>query len=263
MLAAQTGGKRTKLIGGIPCVTPANVAPAFMRMSFFAQRRHVTRNDQELYMIIDAAFSRKLAQRLLEINAVVLRPHEPFVWASGWNSPIYCDNRLTLLYPELRSEMAETLTAFIRKEFNGVEVITGTATAGIPHAAWVADRMNLPMAYVRAKAKSYGMGNQIEGGVRKGQSTVVIEDLISTGGSVGSVVDALQFVGARVESVCTIFTYNFDVAQERFSELNVPVYALTDYNTLIDVAVEKGYVKETDLKLLGDWRSKPETWPKK
>ncbi len=212
-------------------------------------------------MIIHPEFSRKLAKALLEINAVVLRPNDPFVWASGWNSPIYCDNRLTLLYPELRREIAQTLSEFIRTNFSDTEVVTGTATAGIPHAAWVADRLELPMAYVRAKAKSYGMGNQIEGGVRKGQKTVVIEDLISTGSSVISVVDALQFIGADVQAVCTIFTYAFDVSEKRFNEHNLPVYCLTDYITLIAVASEMGYVKDSDLDLLAQWRSAPEHWP--
>ncbi|MCH8523802.1 MAG: orotate phosphoribosyltransferase [Balneolales bacterium] len=214
-------------------------------------------------MIINSDFSRKLARELLRINAVVLRPHEPFVWSSGWNSPIYCDNRLTLLYPDLRKEMAVTFADFIGKTYPEASVITGTATAGIPHAAWVSEKMNLPMAYVRAKAKAYGMGNQIEGGVRKGESTIVIEDLISTGGSVGSVIDTLQFVGASVKAVCTIFTYNFEVAEKKMAHLGVPVHSLTDYATLIDVAIEEGYVKTQDLELLTDWRNAPETWPKK
>jgi orotate phosphoribosyltransferase len=214
-------------------------------------------------MIINATYSRELALHLLKINAVVLRPNEPFVWSSGWNSPIYCDNRLTLLYPEIRNKMAEVFTNFIKTNYANIEVITGTATAGIPHASWIADRLNLPMAYVRSKAKAYGMGNQIEGGVKKGQSTVVIEDLISTGGSVLSVVDALQFVGADVKAVCTIFTYNFDVGVNKFNELNIPVHSLLDYSTLIDVALEHGYVKESDIELLNQWRDHPATWPKK
>lgn len=213
-------------------------------------------------MIINADFSKELALSLLKINAVVLRPNEPFVWASGWNSPIYCDNRLTLLHVDLRNKMAETLAIFIKTNIPTVEVITGTATAGIPHAAWVSDRLNLPMAYVRSKAKSYGMGNQIEGGVKKGQPTVVIEDLISTGGSAVSVVDALQFVGAEVQAICTIFTYNFEVSKKNFDSVGVPVYSLTDYQTLIEVAVEHGFVKELDVALLNQWRKTPDTWPK-
>ena len=214
-------------------------------------------------MIINTEYSKELALQLLKINAVILRPNEPFVWASGWNSPIYCYNRLTLLYPEIRNEMAKTFSSFIKENFPKTKVITGTATAGIPHAAWIADRLNLPMAYVRSKAKAYGMGNQIEGGVRKGESTVVIEDLVSTGGSVISVIDALQFVGVNVQAVCTIFTYDFEISARKFSDVKVPFYSLLDYNTLIDVAVENGYVKETDLKLLTQWRTNPDIWPKK
>jgi orotate phosphoribosyltransferase len=213
-------------------------------------------------MIISAEYSRELALQLLTINAVVLRPNEPFVWSSGWNSPIYCDNRLTLLYPEIRNKMASTIAAFIQQNYPKTEVITGTATAGIPHAAWIADRLNLPMAYVRSKAKAYGMGNQIEGGVRKGQPTVVIEDLVSTGGSVISVIDALQFVGAKVQAVCTIFTYDFEVSAQKFNDVGVPFYSLLDYPTLIDVAYQNGFVKETDLELLAQWRTNPHTWPR-
>ena len=213
-------------------------------------------------MLIDRSFARKLAHELLRIDAVVLRPNEPFVWSSGWNSPIYCDNRLTLLHPALRTEIAETLVGFIRSTYPDVEVITGTATAGIPHAAWVSDRMNLPMAYVRSKAKSYGMGNQIEGEKKKGQRTIVIEDLISTGGSIFSVVEALQFVGADVRGCATIFTYQFDVASAKFKDMNLRLDWLTDYSTLIEVALEEGRIKEEDLALLNRWRDEPSTWPR-
>ncbi|MEX1137192.1 MAG: orotate phosphoribosyltransferase [Balneolales bacterium] len=212
-------------------------------------------------MIIDKDFSEKLALALLKINAVVLRPKNPFVWSSGWNSPIYCDNRLTILYPELRRKIADHLVEHIEKTAPDVDVITGTATAGIPHAAWVSDRMNKPMAYVRSKAKAYGMGNQIEGGVSKGQSTVIIEDLVSTGSSAISVVEPLQFIGAHVKQICTIFTYGFETAEEKFERLKIPVYSLTDYSTLINVAVENGYVRESDLDLLNQWRQNPDVWP--
>lgn len=212
-------------------------------------------------IILNKEFSKKLARYLLEINAVVLRPENPFTWASGWNSPIYCDNRLTLRHPEIRKEISLAFIEVINKNFAGVEVITGTATAGIPHAAWVAQSLDRPMAYVRAKAKSYGLGNQIEGGVDKGQSTVVIEDLISTGGSVMSVVEALNFIGADVKAVLCIFTYGFDNANKKFGEAEIPVYSLTDYSTLIDVALEIGKIKKNDIQLLNDWRKSPETWP--
>lgn len=211
-------------------------------------------------MIINETFARELAAHLLEINAVVLRPQEPFTWASGWHSPIYCDNRLTLHYPEIRKKIAAQFTEFINSEYPSIDVITGTATAGIPHAAWVAGALNKPMAYVRAKPKSYGMGNQIEGGVAKGESTIVIEDLISTGGSALSVIDALQFVGANVEALISIFTYGFDVSIENFNKVNVPVFTLTDYTTLVDVAVEKGFVSSDDLEHLSSWRKNPDTW---
>lgn len=212
-------------------------------------------------MIIDQKFSKEIALHLLEINAVVLRPNEPFTWSSGWHSPIYCDNRLTLRYPEIRKKIAAKFTNFIREEYGGVDVITGTATAGIPHAAWVAGSLNKPMSYVRAKAKAYGLGNQIEGGIQKGESTVVIEDLISTGGSAISVVEALNFIGADIKAVLSIFTYGFDKSIQRFEEADIPVHTLTDYTTLIEVAKDNGYVNESDLQTLAAWRQNPSTWP--
>jgi orotate phosphoribosyltransferase len=212
-------------------------------------------------MILNNSFARELAAHLLDINAVVLRPNDPFTWTSGWNSPIYCDNRLTLRYPEIRNKIENEFTAIIREKYPDVNVVTGTATAGIPHAAWVASNLNKPMAYVRAKAKAHGMGNQIEGGVKKGESTVVIEDLISTGGSAISVVEALKFVGAKVDAVLSIFTYDFDKASKRFSDTEVPVYTLTDYKTLVNVAIEKGVIDGDDLDLLSSWREHPDVWP--
>ncbi len=211
-------------------------------------------------MIINEIFAEELAAQLLEINAIILRPNEPFTWASGWNSPIYCDNRLTLHYPEIRKNIAHQFASFIENEFPHIDVITGTATAGIPHATLIADALSKPMAYVRAKPKTYGMGNQIEGGVAKGESTVVIEDLVSTGGSALSVIDALQFVGANVDALISIFTYGFDVSYHNFQNVNVPVYTLTDYTTLVNVAVEKGFVTTSDLDVLSSWRTNPDTW---
>lgn len=212
-------------------------------------------------MITDQTFARELAADLLDINAVLLRPDNPFVWSSGWNSPIYCDNRLTILYPELRKKIADKFSDIITNEVGPVDVITGTATAGIPHAAWVSDKLGKPMAYVRAKAKAYGMGNQIEGGVRKGESTVVIEDLISTGTSAMSVVEALQFIGADVKALLTIFTYGFDVSEQIIADHNLTFYTLTDYPTLVDVALEKGTIRKSDVAFLNQWREHPETWP--
>lgn len=212
-------------------------------------------------MIIDQSFSKEIALDLLKINAVILRPNDPFTWSSGWNSPIYCDNRLTLRYPSIRKKVARKFVEFINQEYPDVEVITGTATAGIPHAAFIAENMDLPMSYVRAKAKAYGLGNQIEGGIQKGEKTVVIEDLISTGGSAISVIEALQFVDVQVDAVLSIFTYGFDKAFNRFQNKGVPMHTLTNYTTLIDVASENNYVDETDLDTLSEWRQTPETWP--
>lgn len=212
-------------------------------------------------MIIDQAFSEEIALDLLKINAVILRPNDPFTWSSGWNSPIYCDNRLTLRYPVIRKKIAQKFVEFITDEYPDVQVITGTATAGIPHAAFVAENMDKPMAYVRAKAKAYGLGNQIEGGIQKGESTVVVEDLISTGGSAISVIEALQFVDVQVDAVLSIFTYGFDKAINRFQKVDVPMHTLTNYATLIDVASEHGYVDDSDLDTLSEWRQTPETWP--
>jgi orotate phosphoribosyltransferase len=213
-------------------------------------------------MIINKEFARELALELLKIDAVILRPGDPFTWTSGWNSPIYCDNRLTLVYPALRSRIADQLSGYIGEKYPGVDVITGTATAGIPHAAWVADRLNKPMAYVRGKAKSHGLTSQIEGGVKKGQTTVIIEDLISTGGSVKSVKEVLDFVGARVLGAVSIFTYGFDVSNESFRKENLEVASLTDYNTLLEVAIQNGYIDKSDLEVLNQWRSNPDTWPR-
>lgn len=211
-------------------------------------------------MISNLEFAKELALDLLEINAVVLHPNDPFTWSSGWHSPIYCDNRLTLRYPSVRKKIAKNLIKVIEKNHKNTDVITGTATGAIPHAAFIAERLDKPMAYVRAKAKSYGLGNQIEGGIQKGESTVVIEDLISTGGSAISVVEALQFIGADVQAVCSIFTYGFDTSQEKFKNVDTPLYTLTDYSTLIEVAKDHNYVDEKDLKTLADWRERPAKW---
>lgn len=212
--------------------------------------------------IIDPSYAEELALDLLKINAVLLRPNEPFVWSSGWNSPIYCDNRLTLHHPDIREKIVNHFTEHIRKNQPDVDVITGTATAGIPHAAWVSDRLRKPMAYVRSQSKSYGTGNQIEGGVKKGESTVIIEDLVSTGNSVLSVIDALEFVGATVREVMCIFTYGFDIADKKFRERGIKAHCLTDYQTLIKVAMKHHDISEEDMKLLQRWRENPSKWPK-
>ena len=204
----------------------------------------------------------KLVEKLLDIEAVFLSPNKPFTWSSGIKSPIYCDNRLTLSYPHLRKEIAKGLVEKINMHFPNVDLIAGTATAGIPHAAWVSDLMELPMCYVRSKAKGHGKGNQIEGAVSKGQKVVVVEDLISTGGSVLEVVAALQAEGCEVLGVAAIFTYGLPKAAAAFQEKNIPYVTLTDYDTLTDVALELKAIEPSAMNKLKRWRQDPssESW---
>ena len=180
-----------------------------------------------------------IAESLLEIKAVSLSPNNPFTWTSGIHSPIYCDNRLTLSYPEIRRKIAAGLAEIITNQFPGCDLIAGTATAGIPHAAWVSELLNLPMCYVRSKAKGHGKGNQIEGKAEKGQKVVVVEDLISTGGSVITAVEALREAGCEVLGVVSIFTYELQKGREKMQKADVTVFSLTDYSTLVEVARKK------------------------
>jgi len=201
-----------------------------------------------------------IAAKLLEIGAVALQPNEPFTWSSGLKSPIYCDNRLTLAYPDVRRLIAAGLAELIRTQFPEADLIAGTATAGIPHAAWVSERLGLPMCYVRSQAKAHGKGKQIEGKAEPGQRVVVIEDLISTGGSSLAAVRALKEAGCEVLGVAAIFTYGLDKAKQAFAKENLPAYTLTDYDTLIETAVRLGAVSEHDLATLRKWRENPEEW---
>jgi len=205
---------------------------------------------------------KNIAERLLEIKAVSLRPNDPFTWTSGIHSPIYCDNRLTLSYPEIRRNIASGLAEVITEKFPGTELVAGTATAGIPHAAWVSELLNLPMCYVRSKAKGHGKGNQIEGKADKGQKVVVVEDLISTGGSVITAVEALREAGCDVLGVVSIFTYELEKGRELLSDADISVYSLTDYSTLVKVASEKGYIQPSELDKLMEWRENPSEWGK-
>lgn len=201
-----------------------------------------------------------IAEKLLEINAVALKPQEPFTWTSGLRSPIYCDNRLTLSFPSVRKDIAQGLKKLILENFSNAEVIAGTATAGIPHAAWLSDLLDLPMCYVRSKPKGHGKGNQIEGRVVEGQKVVVVEDLISTGGSVITAVQALREAGCEVLGVVSIFTYGLEKGKEAFAQEGIKSESLTDFPSLIEVAIEKGYVNETDQASLLDWRMDPSAW---
>lgn len=201
-----------------------------------------------------------VAVKLLEIEAVTLRPQQPFTWSSGWKSPIYCDNRLTLSYPEVRSLIADQFVALIHAQFPGAEVIAGTSTAGIPHAAWVAERMDLPMVYIRDKAKGHGKQNKIEGRLAAGQKVVVIEDLISTGGSSLNAAAAVKEAGGEVLGVCAIFTYEFAKAAQAFEDAKLALYCLSDYSTLIQIALEKNRVQPEDADRLQQWRLNPESY---
>jgi orotate phosphoribosyltransferase len=202
--------------------------------------------------------STRIAKALLEIQAVTLRPHEPFTWASGIRSPIYCDNRLTMGYPKIREMIADGFVDLIREQFGEVDVIAGTATAGIPHAAWVAQKLHKPMIYVRSSAKKHGKGNLIEGVLKEGQKVVVIEDLISTGGSSLQAVQGVRDAGGDVVGVAAIFTYEFPQATAAFAEAGVPFATLSSYSALLPTAAAENYISADDIELLTRWKEAPE-----
>lgn len=208
------------------------------------------------------SMSEVIAQGLLEVGAVSLSVDAPYTWASGIISPIYCDNRVTLAYPELRHQITLALVELIRRDYPGVEVIAGTATAGIAQAALVARVMGLPMAYVRAKAKDHGKQNQIEGRVEAGQKVVVIEDLISTGGSCIEACKALSEHGAVVLGVCANFSYLLEAATTAFAAAGFSCVTITDYDVLTGLALQKGMITENQLDSLKQWRLAPQAWGK-
>lgn len=199
----------------------------------------------------------EVASELLNIGAVALRPQEPFTWTSGIKSPIYCDNRLTMSYPAVRDLIAESFATLIKENYPDTEIIAGTATAGIPHAAFVAQKLGLPMAYIRDKAKGHGKENQIEGLIEAGKKVIVIEDLISTGGSSLKAALAVRDAGATPLAVLAIFSYQLDKAVSAFEEASMPLMTLSNYTTLIEVAVERGVIPQEDLSLLKAWRENP------
>ena len=206
--------------------------------------------------------SRKIAKDLLKIQAVFLSPDKPFTWASGIKSPVYCDNRLTLTAPEVRTDVETGLKELIEENYPGAEVLMGTSTAGIAHAAITAHLMNLPMGYVRSGNKDHGRQNRIEGKLEKGQKVVVVEDLISTGGSVIEVVDALREAGAEVLGIVSIFTYGMKKGLERLAAADVKNVSLTNLDVLSEVAAQEGYIKPEDVKRLIAFRNNPsdESW---
>lgn len=207
-------------------------------------------------------YSQRVAKALLDIHAVTLNPERPFTWASGLKSPIYTDNRLTISYPEVRQAIFNGMVEQIKFHFPDIDVIAGTATAGIPHAAWVAQNMELPMIYVRTKPKDHGQGKQIEGVLKEGQKVVVIDDLISTGGSVLNAVRAVNNAGDKVIGVVSVFTYNLPAAEQNFMANGLKYYSVTDYMTLIKVAKENNQISADHLKSLQQWRKDPLSWSK-
>ena len=211
-------------------------------------------------MITDKDTAREVSLGLLKIEAIRLNPENPFTWASGWKSPIYCDNRLSLSFPELRTNIRKKLAETIMLNYPQVEVIAGVATAGIPQAALVADELDAPMIYVRAKPKGHGLTNQIEGKVDPGRKVVVVEDLISTGGSSLKAVSTLKEAGFEVLGMVAIFTYGFSKSEENFATHGVQCYCLSDYSSMLEVALEQKYISPDQLDILQDWRKDPANW---
>lgn len=202
----------------------------------------------------------KVASYLLDIKAIKLEPNQPFTWASGWKSPIYCDNRKTLSYPEVRSYIKEQFVALIREKYPQVEVIAGVATGAIAQGVLVAQELGLPFIYVRSSAKSHGLENLIEGEYRAGQKVVVIEDLVSTGGSSLQAVEALRNAGCDVLGMMAIFTYGFQKSVDNFQQAHCELTTLSDYNAMIELALKIGYVKPEHIEKLREWRLSPETY---
>jgi orotate phosphoribosyltransferase len=201
-----------------------------------------------------------VASRLLEIEAIKLNYKNPFTWSSGWKSPVYCDNRLALSYPDIRSYIKENLAKVVTNTYPTAECIAGVATAGIPQGALVAEHLRLPFIYVRPKPKEHGMGNLIEGKITKGQKVVLREDLISTGGSSLKAAQAVQEAGFEVIGMVAIFTYGFEVAEQNFGKANIPLTCLSDFNHLLDQAVASRYLGEDQLNYVKSWRLDPANW---
>ena len=211
-------------------------------------------------MIFNKDTASKTAELLLQINAIKLNPGNPFTWASGWKSPIYCDNRITLSFPPIRNYLKDEFAKNIEKQFGKPDVIAGVATGAIGIGLLVAEALALPFVYVRPEPKKHGRLNQIEGFLQKGQNVVVIEDLISTGNSSLMAVEALKAAGANVKGMAAIFSYGFQVAEENFKNAKVDLYTLSNYENLLPLAVNKKYITEEEEKTLQEWRTSPSTW---
>jgi len=213
-------------------------------------------------MITDIDNATKIAEFLLQIKAVKLQPNDPFTWSSGWKSPIYCDNRKTLSYPNVRTFIRQSFSQLILNEYGKPDVIAGVATGGIAHGVLVAQELGIPFVYVRSSAKKHGLGNQIEGDFHKGHNVVVIEDLISTGGSSLEAVEALREGGLNVKAVVAIFSYGFDESKNRFKNAKCPLKVLSNYDILIERSLENGAISNEDLVSLKEWRNVPDQWGK-
>ncbi|BFM44568.1 orotate phosphoribosyltransferase [Flavobacterium sp. CFS9] len=211
-------------------------------------------------MIFNKDTAEKTAELLLQINAIKLNPENPFTWASGWKSPIYCDNRLILSFPSIRNYVRDEFAKNIEKQFGKPDVIAGVATGAIGIGILVAESLGLPFVYVRPEAKKHGRQNQVEGFLQKGQNVVVVEDLISTGNSSLMAVEALRNEGANIKGMAAIFTYGFNVAEENFKNANIDLYTLSNYENLLDLAVQKQYISEEQQSTLQEWNVSPSTW---
>ncbi len=211
-------------------------------------------------MIFNKDTAEKTAELLLQINAIKLNPKNPFTWASGWQSPIYCDNRLILSFPTIRNFVREEFSKHIEHEFGKPDVIAGVATGAIGVGILVAEYMGLPFVYVRPEPKKHGRQNQVEGFLQKGQNVVVVEDLISTGNSSLLAVEALKAAGANIKGMAAIFTYGFDIATANFENAKVDLRTLSDYSNLLHLAVAKNYITDAEMETLQEWRENPSTW---
>lgn len=211
-------------------------------------------------MIFNKDTAEKTAELLLQINAIKLNPENPFAWASGWKSPIYCDNRLILSFPIIRNYVRDEFAKNIEKQFGKPDVIAGVATGAIGIGILVAESLGLPFVYVRPEAKKHGRQNQVEGFLQKGQNVVVVEDLISTGNSSLMAVEALRNEGANIKGMAAIFTYGFGVAEENFKNANIDLYTLSNYENLLELAVQKQYITEEQQSTLQEWNAIPSTW---
>ncbi len=236
------------------------VAGCKLRLSNYKNRKPETGNLQQFLYLRTMTNEKAVAEKLLQINAVKLNPDEPFTWASGWKSPVYCDNRKALSFPYIRDFIKSEMCNVIFEKFPEADLLAGVATAGIAWGAMAADQLKLPYIYVRSKPKGHGLGNQVEGFFEQKQKVVVIEDLISTGKSSLQVVDVLKQSGLDVIGMVSIFTYGFDVAKNAFDDAGITYTSLTNYETLVQLAIEKGIVSAKQEMILLNWRSNPAEW---